>query len=780
MKKNKFSIICVLVLILICCFSTVVCAEGFSVSGLRLTKTYVDNSGRNMVQENTTLKLEGVSYDSDTETYYYEKNGERQKFSCKIKSGEKYRDASLVSASDGSVYVKLPSGVTYDDLQNSTLVVDNEEISLKNGNIRYEQQEVKEGDKDLFGTIWGLITDTVNTVVNLVEATINNILLPLGDGLLYEISRSVGEQVTIDGIIFNSVEKVDANFWATGSDGSVKNILSKVVNYWYNIFRKIATVVYMITLVGIGISIMLNSTAQKKAQYKESLMSWVVGVAILFLFPYVMKYTIELNNAVVGKMQEEVVGSAGISTSGDDDPDKLPTFGTISDTEALKTFGNDDFIFMMSGKYCIDKNGNMDPTKINDTMMRTRLLAQKTNKIILTVIYFILIGQTSVLLFAYYKRAFMLAFLITIFPLVAMSYAIDKLGDKKAQSFGIWFKEYIVNVIVQMFHAAVYVLVVNASVNRFLEPNGSNWLFMILSVLFLFEGEKILRSIFNVKSSAGTLGDLAVTGATVMTVATKTAGLFGGNKNSNDLSANDQKHEKEIAQRSQAATAAQNAKAEPQSTDVQADGGSTAIAANSDDNKKANESKPLPSDVSSVSQSARDAVAKKVYERKKKGRKLSLSNVNRTLATGAGTLIGASYGLATGKGAGDVFNWAEKGKAVGRTVGQPVSAALSKVDNLYTGMMMQRDINNGEMDQELGIEDAARLSAEELSRAQAEAEARAANGEDISVDEVIAQYATKKQEIIRRALAAYANRTARKGEASGRLKLEKYIDEHRV
>ena len=777
MKKNKFGIICVLVLILICCFSTVVCAEDFSVSGLRLTKTYQDNSGRNMVQENTTLKLEGVSYDSDTETYYYEKNGERQKFSYKIKNGEDDIKTSLINNSDGSVYVKLPSGVTYDDLQNSTLVVDNDEISLKNGNIRYEQQEITDGDKSKWQVLWGLITDTVNTVVNLVEATINNILLPFGDGLLYVISRSVGEQVTIDGIIFNSVEKVDANFWATGSNGSVKNILSKVVTYWYNVFRKIAIVVYMITLVGIGISIMLNSTAQKKAKYKGALMSWVVGVAILFLFPYVMKYTIELNNAVVGKMQKEVQ-SDGISTSTDNDPDKQPTFGTISDTEALKTFGNDDFIFMMSGKYCIDKNGNMDPTKINDTMMRTRLLAQKTNKIILTVIYFILIGQTTVLLFAYYKRAFMLAFLITIFPLVAMSYAIDKLGDKKAQSFGIWFKEYIVNVIVQMFHAAVYVLVVNASVKSFLDTNGSNWLFMILSVLFLFEGEKILRSIFNVKSSAGTLGDLAVTGAAVMTVATKTAGLFGGNKNSNDLSANDQKHEKEIAQRSQAATAAQNAKAEPQSTDIQADGGSTAIAANSDDNKKANESKPLPSDVSSVSQSARDAVAKKVYERKKKGRKLPLSNVNRTLATGAGTLIGASYGLATGKGAGDVFNWAEKGKAVGRTVGQPVSAALSKVDNLYTGMMVQRDINNGEMDQELGIEDAGRLSAEELSRA--EAEARAANGEDISVDEVIAQYATKKQEIIRRALAAYANRTARKGEASGRLKLEEYIDEHRV
>lgn len=779
MKKNKFGIICVLVLILICCFSTVVCAEDFSVSGLRLTKTYQDNSGRNMVQENTTLKLEGVSYDSDTETYYYEKNGERQKFSYKIKNGEDDIKTSLINNSDGSVYVKLPSGVTYDDLQNSTLVVDNDEISLKNGNIRYEQQETTDGDKSKWQVLWGLITDTVNTVVNLVEATINNILLPFGDGLLYVISRSVGEQVTIDGIIFNSVEKVDANFWATGSNGSVKNILSKVVTYWYNVFRKIAIVVYMITLVGIGISIMLNSTAQKKAKYKGALMSWVVGVAILFLFPYVMKYTIELNNAVVGKMQKEVQ-SDGISTSTDNDPDKQPTFGTISDTEALKTFGNDDFIFMMSGKYCIDKNGNMDPTKINDTMMRTRLLAQKTNKIILTVIYFILIGQTTVLLFAYYKRAFMLAFLITIFPLVAMSYAIDKLGDKKAQSFGIWFKEYIVNVIVQMFHAAVYVLVVNASVKSFLDTNGSNWLFMILSVLFLFEGEKILRSIFNVKSSAGTLGDLAVTGAAVMTVATKTAGLFGGNKNSNDLSANDQKHEKEIAQRSQAATATQNAKAEPQSTDIQAVGGSTAIAANSDDNKKANESKPLPSDVSSVSQSARDAVAKKVYERKKKGRKLPLSNVNRTLATGAGTLIGASYGLATGKGAGDVFNWAEKGKAVGRTVGQPVSAALSKVDNLYTGMMVQRDINNGEMDQELGIEDAGRLSAEELSRAEAEAEARAVNGEDISVDEVIAQYATKKQEIIRRALAAYANRTARKGEASGRLKLEEYIDEHRV
>ena len=773
MKKKKVYISYILALILICCFSNVVFAD-IEMTGVVVKKTVVDNDGNDLVIENTTLKITGLNYDETTNTYYYTQDGEKYNFYGSINiPGKGTTSISLITnKEDNSTYVKLPEGITEDELKNSTLTLNNEDIQLSN--IGIERVNVKEGDKDFWSTLWGVVTDTISTVTTLIESILNDIILPLGDGILYSFSKSVGEPVTIDGIIFNKVDKVNANFWESGSEGSVRNILGSVVNYWYNIFRKIAIAVYMITLVGVGVSIMLNSTAQKKAQYKEALLSWTVGVAILLLFPYVMKYILVLNNAVVG-MMEANIKSTGVNVSSNNASD-ASTFASTSEKEAFSTFGKDEFVTLMIGSSHINNEDNtIDLSKVNDTMMKTRVLAQKYHKILLTVIYFILIGQTLVLLFAYYKRAFMIAFLITIFPLVAMSYTIDKLGDKKAQSFGIWFKEYVVNVIVQMFHAAVYVLVVNSSVQSFLNSNGSNWIFMILSVLFLFEGEKILRSIFNVKSSAGTLGDLAVTGATVMTVASRTAGIFGGRKNNNNLSESDQKHEREINERSMAkgrsAIEATTQPAHPESS-----GGSTRsqTAINDTDNET------VPSDASSVSQSAKDAIAKRVFERKRKGNALSLSGAINFAANTTGTVIGATQGLATGKGAADVFNQAAKGKAIGTTLARPLSAAASKIDNIYTGHKLAKDISSGKYDSELDLEKEARLSTEELNMAEAEARRRADNGEDISVEEVISKYSTKKQEIMRQALAAFANRTSRSGEAKGRLELEEYIDKHRV
>jgi hypothetical protein len=43
----------------------------------------------------------------------------------------------------------------------------------------------------------------------------------------------------------------------------------------------------------------------------------------------------------------------------------------------------------------------------------------------------------------------MVGFLILISPLITISYAIDKMGDGRAQALNNWFKEFIYNVIIQ-------------------------------------------------------------------------------------------------------------------------------------------------------------------------------------------------------------------------------------------------------------------------------------------------------------------------------------------
>ena len=771
MKKNKINFICCFILVMLICFSSVSFA-GVTISGILTTTKVEENKQATMRSEQGVLIFEGLSYDSDSASYYYMDGGNKVEFSGRLKVSGKNRNLNILVNTKGEMYIRLPEGITSTDLRSAEITLDNGEIISLN-NIKIEERTVTQKEKNALARLWGFLTDAVNEIAKLVEEILNEILLPLGDGLLYVVSRAVGEPVTIDRLIFNKVDKVDVNFWEAGTEGSLKNIMGSVVSYWYNIFRKIAIVVYMIVLVGIGVTIMLNSTAQKKAQYKEALTSWVVGVAILFLFPYVMKYLVKLNNAVVGIMESRIAaGNSSINNTVNRD------FLKTSESDAYAPFGKDEFVYLMIGKdHYNAKTNEINLSKIKDSMMKTRVLSQKLNKIILTVVYFILIGQTYVLLFAYYKRAFMIAFLITIFPLVAMSYAIDKLGDKKAQSFGIWFKEYTVNVIVQMFHAAVYYLIVNVSVNTFMESNGANWLFMILSVLFLFEGEKILRNIFNVKSSAGTMGDLATTGIAVMGVASQTAKMFGGKKaGGNHMSEDDTQAEKDIDERMSTNSgdnlAAQNARAA-----VNAGGG--ASGSTSDTNTTTTTASTTSSSSTqgvSASQAARDKIAKEIFSRKK------TAGIFSKGATGIGKVVGgamgATYGLATGKGIGGAMEGATKGSVVGQAAMTPLSTFANKIDDRISGNRVAASVQNGAMDEY--VEQYGALTSAEAAMARAEAYARASEGEEISDEEVIEKYGTKKQEIMREALDVYAKELAKHGSSRAKLSFEEYLDTHHL
>lgn len=800
MKKNKLILLYMLIFVMTFGFSNVVFAE----SELGLGEVYIevtnynDNGQASLKTSSGILPVSGLSQDENGRYYY--NNGQRNVyFEGTLEVNGKQVAIEVLTSPSNVTYIKLPNDVTADDFKKGASInLNDENIIIDISNLKVDQQEIKEGDMGALETVWGLITDTVSTLTKLVESILNDILLPLGDGMLYQISRAVGESVTIDKIIFNGVSKVDINYWdQNSSGGSVKNIMKSVVSYWYKEFRKIAIVVYMVVLVGIGVSIMLNSTANKKAQYKEALMSWVIGVAILFLFPYVMKYMVLLNNSVVAEMGKNInstsYGSGDNIIVDDSEQDESLTndlsFMSFSENEAYETFGKDAFVSLMLGKNIVEDE-EINLSEVNDSMMKTRVLAQKTGKIILTVVYFILIGQTLVLLLAYYKRAFMIAFLITIFPLVAMTFAIDKLGDKKAQSFGIWFKEYTVNVVVQMFHAAVYYVIVNTSVNLFLSTNGSNWLFMILSVLFLFEGEKILRNIFNVKSSAGTLGDLAATGAVVMSVAKGTKDIISGKNEDDGHKSQDDKEAESAVKARQANSgnnlAAQNAKNATSTGNAASAGkaGATATASSSSSSgaSSANNGGDASSSGSNAGgaqsatpQSTRDNVAKQIYNRK--SHKSMLSKAVSTTAKTVGGTIGATYGLATGGIQGAVAS-AKSGSEIGGLVASPLNSLADKASDRRYGNKMANAIENGAMDDQ--VAEISQLTEAEEAMARAEAYARAVNGEEISDEEVIAKYGTKKQEIMREALAVYTRELAKHGEGKARLSYEEYLDTHRL
>lgn len=707
-----------------------------------------------------------------------------------IKNGDKYEEAScnfsyLLSGE------MLESGYKYAftlscDVPEGDAVIRIDYVNPKTGELKrfdnisvsHQHENVDGGNPTGFwARLWGFITDTFETAASLIEEIIVELFIYIGDGLLYMITASVGEVVTIDRVIFNGVSKVNINFWE-GIDTTtqtVKSTMAQVVRPWYSVFYKIAILVYVATLVFVGIQVLLNSTAEKKAKYKEVMVSWVVGVAILTLFPFVMKYIVKINETAVAAMY-------AYHSNGDTmDPNGIRPWilsPTTDEFQPQKYFGSDYFIVLMETPLTQNPNGpkpssspilqnnTLRVAEISDSMLKVRAYAHYKSKFILIAIYFILMGETFVLLFMYYKRVFMLAFLITIFPLVAMTYVLDRVGDKKAQSFNIWFKEFIVNVFVQTFHAATYIVVVSSSIQNFINTNGQNWFFTIISVLFLFEGEKVMRNIFGVNSSASTISDLAATGAAIYGI-TK----VNGGKGQGDTGSKQDKSD--VA----AATSRINARADRKNSiqkageagggaesGLKVDGGSKNTELGAPGSYQGDD--PAGVDTKGYDgAAAKDSVIKSAMSRRIAGGIASkgIKGVGKALGKVAGVTYGMSKGdTADGSMMKNALADGVSGGMIGSAAVTPISYAANKVEQRIHGNIGAKKIERGERDEELTLNIPEGMSMPG----------------NIDPNEVVGKHGETMQEIYRKALAEMYRVAARKGKARGELAYWNFIDEN--
>ena len=610
----------------------------------------------------------------------------------------------------------------------------------------------------------GLIDDIKNGIKNAfldlfdkVLAEISKIIVSFGDGIVHIMARATGEVVTIDKLVFNKVDKVSIDYWnytnsnATEISTPIKNYMAIPVQKWYKVFNRIAIMVYMIVLVYIGIAIMLSSTGEKRARYKELTMTWVIGIAILFLFPYVMKYTIKLNDALTN-MIANVSTSFGFTqqegTGGD-----LGQLGFLDvayeygKPEFSKHLGNSKDIITFTRNVAIgvkdDGSGN-----------------KKTNaNIALALVYDVLIGQTLVILIMYYKRAFMMAFLIVIFPLVAMSYVIDKIGDGKSQSFGLWFKEFLVNVVVQTFHAIVYVLITGGGIKSYIDSSGGNFIFMFLCVLFLFEGEKILRGIFGIQSQANTIGDLAATGAMIMAMGGKAKGVFGGGDVKTG-SSTDNKENTAATKRVAATTQAKenNEKAAQATQKAKTERGDTS-GSHGEYNGEENEPEGVKD--SNASRNAQDKALIEAMKRRLNGGAVAKAVSFAAGATGA--VMETSKTMATGDiGPEKILGAASAGKSLGKTFATPLVKGVNLAERRVSGAMLANKISSGRMDKDFGID-----------KIDGKFNVPAIDNID---ENAIAAKGLTKQDIYREALAAYAKKAAVKGGNAGEEAFFNYIE----
>ena len=333
------------------------------------------------------------------------------------------------------------------------------------------------------------------------ELAITDLALTVGDFIMEYSTFLLKEEITIQKIVYNQVEALNANFFEktpNASDAPATGIIREIVNEWYDILSQIVIIIYMMALVAVGTKILLG-TATQKVEAKELFMKWTMGIIIFFFFPYVMRYAFDLNEGIIHTMQSLYGGSGTYLGDVSDLRSKefelrSPEYTTRS--TYLLTLGSEDATNAYIKNY-------EDYRNRGDMMRIIRALAGITGRIIYVIIWYLMMWQLLMFIYIYYKRYLMIAFLITIFPITIIEYVIGTVTTGKQSAITAWSKEFFVNVFLQSIHAIIYAIISSVVMNQVsagLQTYGlakMNWFLMIIAVNFVFVAEKMLRDIIS-------------------------------------------------------------------------------------------------------------------------------------------------------------------------------------------------------------------------------------------------------------------------------------------
>ena len=337
-----------------------------------------------------------------------------------------------------------------------------------------------------------------------------SIFITLFSSMTLGILRLVaGSNLTIESLIFNKYSPTSLSIFErmageknTIFDGGMKNALTNT----YSFFRSIAIIAYMMITVYMGVKILLSSTAEKGAKHKELFLYLIQGAIILFLFPYVIRYTIEINNAFVQYIYE-LKGKEN------------PVYGSLSEAEDKRSEG-------LGAASAVTSEVQDSLEAGEDYMSIMYRNAMWQGWITYAICFAVMVKQLIAFLIIYFKRLLTVVFLIAVFPLVSISYAIDKIGDGKSQAFNNWYKEFALNVFLQSFHAIVYVIGM-ALITEIGKGGMEGSLIIVILILeFISKGDEFLRGIFNVKGGGGQtvkgIADSLIQAQVALNVANKT------------------------------------------------------------------------------------------------------------------------------------------------------------------------------------------------------------------------------------------------------------------
>lgn len=346
-----------------------------------------------------------------------------------------------------------------------------------------------------------------------------------------------------DNIIFNRIAILDVNFFNPNKNSIIAqsggNSAGNIVAQIYNTFQTIALSVFVIAAMIVGIKLALSSIAQEKAQCKKAITNWVIGIVLLFLMRLILAAILELNEYIVYELSTTVnnvefevnviesIPFIGSALNGIVGFISSVFTGTSSNSIAhFKSYGYAGFLLKYAGK------------AIGGDLLSSILL-------------FVLMGQTITLLVSYGKRCVYVIILGVMAPLIV---AVDTIGKSyKGQSTVLsnWFKEIVLIVFTQTFHAMIMVITLSLISAIDSKNSGLSAIAAIILTAGIVKFEKLYRQLFGISDSM--LGNLQGQAGKVM------AGIHGAMQAGKALADNGKKYKDASQKRKTAIEARQRA-----------------------------------------------------------------------------------------------------------------------------------------------------------------------------------------------------------------------------
>lgn len=277
-------------------------------------------------------------------------------------------------------------------------------------------------------------------------------------------------EMTLEKIIFNEVPIFDINIFDFNEAGGKaltnntegENViisLRKNIAIWYAAFRNLVIAILFVILIYLGIRMAITSIAEEKAHYKKMLVDWFISFVIVMVIHYFLVIVLGLNDHIIKALKESVQST---------------DIGSVYEKVKELAYGSVKFTEGWYG----------------------------------TIMYIALIWFMVKFAWKYAKRMLTGYILIMLSPLVAISYALDKIRDNKAQSLGKWMKEIAYTILIQAVHCLIYVTFVSgiiaqiiAGESNILQVIGVTVL-LVIAIKFMETAENIFKTIFGFESSS--------------------------------------------------------------------------------------------------------------------------------------------------------------------------------------------------------------------------------------------------------------------------------------